>query len=188
LPNGERQVHGFLLPGNIIRLGDLFRDGAGRGAETITDAVVREISMESLRRVSRQWPEIFELLLRLQSRVQSALVEQLVNLGRRDSHARVAGLLLRLERRLRRIGRAGPDGYDCPISQYLIADALGLTAIHVNRVLRILREEGIVTLRKDRVTIHDRARLKTIAGEDGAEAGGANVFPLGPGSRSRVSF
>ena len=63
-----------------------------------------------------------------------------------------------------------PDGYHCPISQYLIADALGLTAIHVNRVLRSLREEGVVTLRKDRVTIHDRARLMAIAGDDGADA------------------
>ncbi len=181
LANGERQVHGFLLPGNMISFSDPFRATAGRGVETITDTVVAEISMESLRRASREWPEIFVVLLRLQSQVQSALVEQLVNLGRRDSRARLARLLLRLERRLLRIGLAGPDGYDCPLSQYLIADALGLTAIHVNRVLRGLREAGIVTLRKDRVTIHDRVRLMEIAGEgdDGA------VVMLANRSRSR---
>ena len=187
LANGERQVHGFLLPGNMVRLGDLFRDRAGRGVETITDMVVSEISMDSLRRVSRQWPEIFELLLRLQSQVQSALVEQLVDLGRRDSRARVAHLLLRLERRLMRIGHAAPEGYYCPISQYLIADALGLTAIHVNRVLRALREAGVVTLRKDRVTIHDRARLAEIAGLDQPENdSGANVVPMLPPPRGPV--
>jgi CRP-like cAMP-binding protein len=169
LANGERQVHGFLLPGNIVRLDDLFRDRAGRGVETITDTVVSEISMGSLRRVSRRWPEIFELLLRLQSQVQSALVEQLVDLGRRDSRARVAHLLLRLERRLMRIGRAGPDGYYCPISQYLIADALGLTAVHVNRVLKGLREDGVVTIRSNHVTIHDRVRLMEFAGFDQQE-------------------
>ena len=178
LANGQRQVHGFLLPGNFVRLNDLFRDGAGQGAETITDTVVAEVSMDSLRRASQQWPEIFELLLRLQSQVQSALVAQLVNLGRRDSRARVANLLLRLERRLMRIGRAGPDGYDCPISQYLIADALGLTAIHVNRVLKRLREEGIVTVRNDRVTIHDRARLMVVAGHDEADVGGVAITAL----------
>ena len=175
LADGERQVHGFFLPGNIVRLSDLFRVSAGRGVETITDTVVSELSMDSLRRASREWPEIYELFLRLQSQVHAALVEQLVNLGRRDSRARLAHLLLRLERRLMRIGLAGPDGYDCPLSQYLIADALGLTAIHVNRVLRGLREEGIVTLRRDRVTIHDRARLMEVAGygeaADGAPAG-----------------
>ena len=178
LANGQRQVHGFLLPGNVVRLGDLFRAGTGQGAETITDTVVSEVSMDSLRRASREWPEIFELLLRLQLQVQSALVDHLVSLGRRDARARVARLLLGLERRLGRIGRAGPDGYACPISQYLIADALGLTAIHVNRVLRALREEEVVTLRKDRVTIHDRRRLMQIAGTDEGDGRNAAVVVL----------
>ena len=170
LANGERQVLGFLLPGDIVRLGGLFRSGAARGVETVTDAVVSEISTEAVRQASRQWPEILELFLRLQSGIQSALIEQLIDLGRRDSRARVAQLLLKLERRLMRIGRADADGYDCPISQYLIADALGLTAIHVNRVLRALREEAVVTVRNDRVTIHDRARLLEIAGDEDGDA------------------
>ena len=187
LANGRRQVHGFLLPGNFVRLSDLFYAGAGQGAETITDTVVSEISMDSLRRASREWPEIFELLLRLQLQVQSALVDHLVSLGRRDSRARVARLLLRLERRLRRIGHAGPDGYACPISQYLIADALGLTAIHVNRVLRGLREEGIATLRKDRVTIHDRVRLMEIAGDGNADADDPAVAVIANQSAARAA-
>ncbi len=166
LANGERQVLGFLLPGDIVGLSGLFRSDVRRGFETVTGTVVSAISRASIRRASQQWPEIFELFLHLQSEVQAALVAQLVDLGRRDSRARVAQLLLRLERRLMPIGRAGPDGYYCPISQYLIADALGLTAIHVNRVLRSLREEEIVTVRHERVTIHDRARLLEIAGDD----------------------
>ena len=131
----------------------------------ITETVVAEISLYSRARARARWPEIFVLFLRLQSKMLSALVGQLADIGRRDARARVAQLLLKLERRLMRIGHAGPDGYDCPISQYLIADALGLTAIHVNRVLEGLREEGVVTLRGNRVTIHDRARLMAIAGE-----------------------
>ena len=191
LQNGGRQVHGFLLPGNLVRLGGLFHGNAEWGFETITDTVVSEISMDALRRASRQWPEIFELLLRHQLHVQSALVEQLVNLGRRDGRARVAQLLLKLERRLVRIGHAGPDGYYCPISQYLIADALGLTAIHVNRVLRTLREEKIVTVRRDRVTIHDRARLMEAAGDDDVFDKGAvgPALAARPGNRrTRLSL
>ena len=186
LANGERQVLGFVLPGDIVGLGGLFRTGAKRGFETITGAVVTEISMASVRRASQQWPEIFELFLRLQSQVQAALVEQLVDLGRRDSRARVAQLLLKLERRLIPIGRADPDGYPCPISQYLIADALGLTAIHVNRVLRGLREEGIATLRKDRVTIHDRVRLMGIAGDGNADADDPAVAVIANQSAARA--
>ena len=169
LADGRRHVHGFLLPGNLVRLGDLLGAETGSGVETVTDAVVAEISMESLRRASDYWPELFDLLLLLQSRVELALVDQLVNLGRRDGRARVAHFLLRLERRLLRIGLAGPDGYACPISQYAIADALGFTPIHVNRILRALREEGVVTLRNHRVTIHDRVRLREITGEEQIE-------------------
>ncbi len=187
LANGERQVLGFLLPGDIVGLSALFRDRAERGIETITETVVSEISMESVRRASRQWPEIFELFLRLQSGIQSALVEQLVDLGRRDSRARVAQLLLKLERRLMSIGRAGPDGYYFPVSQYLIADAVGLTAIHVNRVLRGLREEESVTVRRDRVTIHDRSRLMMIAGEGEEADGGAEIVAMN-GSRHASEF
>ncbi len=181
LANGERQVLGFMLPGDVVGLSGLFRARTGRGFETITDAVVSEISMGSVRRAARQWPEIFEVFLRLQSEVQSALIGQLIDLGRRDSRARLAQFLLKLERRLTSIGRSRPDGYDCPISQYLIADALGLTAIHVNRVLRALREEGVVTLRKDRVTIHDRARLMEIAGDNDGDIGAADIVVLAGG-------
>ncbi len=178
LANGERQVLGFLLPGDIVGLGSLFRSNTERGIETITDAVVSQISMDAVRRASRQWPEIFELFLRLQSGIQSALIEQLIDLGRRDSRARLAHLLLKLERRLIAIGRAAPDGYDCPLSQYLIADALGMTAIHVNRTLRGLREKGILTMRNNRVTIHDRTRLMEIAGFDEADGGDTAIIAL----------
>ena len=182
LANGQRQVLGFLLPGDICCFGSLARAGVDVSIETITDTVIAEISKASVRGASRQWPEVYELFLRLQSEMLSALVGHLIDLGRRDSHARVAGLLLKLERRLLPIGEAGPDGYACPISQYLIADALGLTAIHVNRVLRALREEGVVTLRKNRVAIHNRARLMEIAGYDDGDADDtANIVLMNQG-------
>jgi CRP-like cAMP-binding protein len=172
LANGERQVVGFLLPGDLVRVGCTLRGSTELCVETITDTLVTEMSMASVRSAARQWPEIFELFLRLQSQMLGALVDQLVDLGRRDSRARVAQFVLKLERRLMSIGHAEPDGYAFPISQYLIADAVGLTAIHVNRVLRGLREEEIVTVRRDRVTIQDRARLLEIAGDDDSDGGG----------------
>lgn len=165
LANGERQIVGFVLPGDVIRVGCPGRGNTEQGFETITETVFTEITPDAVRRTAREWPEVFVIFLRLQSELLSALVGQLVDIGRRDARARVAQLLLKLERRLLSIGHAEPDGYACPISQYLIADALGLTAIHVNRVLKGLREDGAVTLRNNRVTIHDRARLMAIAGE-----------------------
>jgi CRP-like cAMP-binding protein len=75
------------------------------------------------------------------------VVEHLVDLGRRDAAERMAHFLLELGARLALVGLGSKDGYACPLTQYLLADALGLSAVHVNRVLRQLREAGMVTFR-----------------------------------------
>jgi DNA-binding transcriptional regulator LsrR (DeoR family) len=61
------------------------------------------------------------------------------------------------------VGLGSDSGYVCPLNQYLLADALGLTAIHVNRVLRQLRERDLVTFREGRVEFHDLERLRDLA-------------------------
>ena len=66
-------------------------------------------------------------------------------------------------RRLQLVGLGSDSGFTCPLNQYLLADALGLTAIHVNRVLRQLRERGLVTFRDGRVEFHDLESLRILA-------------------------
>ena len=70
--------------------------------------------------------------------------------------------------RLKLIGMGDKTGYDCPLSQFLLADALGLSAVHINRVLRELREAGLMTFQKGRVTFDDFAGLVDIADFDTA--------------------
>ena len=65
------------------------------------------------------------------------------------------------------VGLATKAEFQCPLSQFVLADALGLTAIHVNRVLRELRERGLLVLRKGIVRIHDLNRLRKLAGFQG---------------------
>ena len=65
------------------------------------------------------------------------------------------------------IGLGSDKGYTCPLNQYVLADALGLTAIHLNRTLRQLRERKLLTFRDGEVTFHDRDRLHTLAGHHG---------------------
>ncbi|MDN3720500.1 Crp/Fnr family transcriptional regulator [Roseibium salinum] len=96
------------------------------------------------------------------------VVEHLVGLGRRDADARMAHFLLELGSRLALVGMGGRAGYDCPLTQYHLADALGLSAVHVNRVLRQLRERGLVTFRNGRVTFDDYAALIDLADFDPA--------------------
>jgi hypothetical protein len=92
------------------------------------------------------------------------VVEHLVNVGRRSALIRTAHLLLELGLRLQLVGLGSDSGFVCPLNQYLLADALGLTAIHVNRVLRQRGERGLVTFREGHVLFHDLARLRSLAG------------------------
>jgi CRP-like cAMP-binding protein len=64
------------------------------------------------------------------------------------------------------IGLLSPTGFACPLNQYVLADALGLSAIHVNRVLRQLRERGLITVKAHQVIIHDLEGLRELAGYD----------------------
>jgi CRP-like cAMP-binding protein len=97
------------------------------------------------------------------SRDEAMVVEHLVNIGRRSALVRTAHLLLELGLRLQLVGHGSEGGSVCPLNQYLLADALGLTAIHVNRVLRQLRERALVTFREGRVEVHDLAGLRDLA-------------------------
>jgi CRP-like cAMP-binding protein len=164
LPNGSRQVLDFYLAGDVIGSAKGFRKTAAEGAETVTETVVSEISLDAVRRLARQSPAVMDVMIGLLAQERASLAERLVDLGRRDSVARVAHLLLELWRRLSVVGLASPLGYSCPLSQYLIADATGLTAIHVNRVLRALREGDLLTFRHGQVRFHDFDRLAQLSG------------------------
>jgi CRP-like cAMP-binding protein len=91
------------------------------------------------------------------------VVEHLVGIGRRDAAERMAHFLLELGKRLSLVGMGSKAGYACPLTQYLIADAIGLSAVHVNRVLRELREQGMVTVRDGYVTFDDYDRTVEFA-------------------------
>ena len=89
--------------------------------------------------------------------------EHLVDLGRRSAYERLAHLILELLARLRSAGLAGELSYALPLTQELMADVLGLSGPHVNRMIRCLREEGLATIEDQHVTIHDLASLSALA-------------------------
>jgi CRP-like cAMP-binding protein len=171
LPDGGRQIVDFFVPGDLIGGANGFLKSSQQTCETITEAILLEIPMDAVRRAGRQSPAVLEALLTLLARDRAELTDRLTDLGRRDSVARVAHLLLSLWHRLLIVGVAAPTGYPCPLSQYLIADATGLTAIHVNRVLRELRESGLLTFRHGYVRFHDFDRLVQLTGFDRSSFG-----------------
>ena len=86
-----------------------------------------------------------------------------------DTQLSAARFFMELAERLSVVGFTTEIEFTCSLNQFVLADSLGLTAIHVNRVLRQLREQDVVTLRMSSVRIHDLIRLRKLAGYDGGE-------------------
>ena len=155
LADGSRQILDFQIPGDFLGIRSVLLKTADYSVVPITPIEAAEVTSGDLVTIFTQTPRLAMALLWAASRDEAMLVEHLVGVGRRSAVERTAHLLLELGVRLRLVGLGSTAGYDCPLSQYLLADALGLSAVHVNRVLRFLREEGLLTFQRGRVTIHD---------------------------------
>ncbi|MFO7921656.1 Crp/Fnr family transcriptional regulator [Rhodobacteraceae bacterium W635] len=161
--DGTRQIVDFQIPGDFLGLRSVLLRTSDHSFETIVDSQAAEVMTGDLLQAFDQTPRLATAILWAASRDEAMVVEHLVSIGRRDAESRMAHFLLELGSRLALVGMGGKDGYDCPLTQYHLADALGLSAVHVNRVLRQLREKGLVTFRDGRVTFHDPDRLSELA-------------------------
>lgn len=168
LPGGGRQIITFLLPGDFMGLRSVLLRTADHSFATYTRAVVSEVPAGTMMQIFHDLPKLGAAILWAASRDEAIAVEHLVNIGRRSAIERMAHFFLELGDRLQLVGLASPAGFECPLNQQVLADALGLSAIHVNRVLRQLREQGLITLRARQVVIHDPAALRRLAGYDSA--------------------
>ncbi len=163
LPGGTRQIVDFQIPGDFLGLRSMLFRTADHNIEPITEIEVYEVAKGDMADTFSRSPRLATALLWAVSRDEAMLVEHLINLGRRDAHQRVAHYLLELGARLMLVGLGSKAGYDCPLTQYLLADVIGLSAVHVNRVLRQLRDEGLLTFRDGKVTFDDHNGLVALA-------------------------
>ena len=128
-------------------------------AQTLTEASFCVFPREAIVRMFTEHPELGIRLVWLSAQDRAAAYEHLASVGRRSALERVACLLLELHNRVR--ARQPEQGMEVsvPLTQSLIADAVGLTKIHVNRTLKTLRDSGLVALRNRKLTIPDPERL-----------------------------
>lgn len=168
LPGGDRQIVDFQIPGDFLGLRSILFRTSDHSIEAITRIEASEVLELDILDAFSHAPRLATAVLWAASRDEAMVVEHLVNLGRRSAEERVAHLLLELGARLNLVGMGDKTGFDCPLTQYHLADALGLSAVHVNRVLRHLREEGLVTFQKGRVGFDNFDRLRDLARFDTA--------------------
>jgi CRP-like cAMP-binding protein len=168
LPDGERQIIDFQIPGDFLGLRSVLLHMSDHSIEPITDIEVSEVMVGDLLDAFGKTPRLAMAVLWAASRDEAMVVEHLVDIGRRTAIERMAHFLLELGSRLALVGIGSKSGYQCPLTQYLMADALGLSAVHVNRVLRQLREEGMVSFRDGLVVFENYNKLVDFAGFDEA--------------------
>jgi CRP-like cAMP-binding protein len=164
LPDGGRQIITFPLPGDCIGLRSVLLRTSDHSFAALTDAVVSSVDAARMLSVFNEFPRLGAAILWSASRDEAMVVEHLVSIGRRSAIERTAHFFLELAERLRLVGLATEREFTCPLNQYVLADALGLSAIHVNRVLRQLRERELLTLKGRKVIIHHPVALKKLAG------------------------
>jgi len=168
LPDGERQIVDFQVPGDFLGLRSILFRTSDHSVQAVTPIEAFELLASDILEAFAQAPRLATAVLWAASRDEAMVVEHLVDLGRRNADERMVHFLLELGARLSLVGVGDRTGFDCPLTQYHLADTLGLSAVHVNRVLRHLREEGLLTFQQGRVTFDDFDRMKALAGFDTA--------------------
>jgi CRP-like cAMP-binding protein len=160
LPDGRRQIMSFQIPGDICDLQGFFLGEMDHAIGTLTAGSVAIIPHEELLDLTEVYPRIARALS--QSVLVDAAIfrEWMVGIGRRSAYARIAHLLCEMGLRLQVVGLTQGGSYDLPVTQAELADALGLTGVHVNRTLKQLRHEGLITLCGGTVTLLDSEGLK----------------------------
>jgi CRP-like cAMP-binding protein len=166
LPNGRRQVVDFLLPGAILGWQGVAFRTADSGVVALTDVVASWFQPAHLVELARSTSALGTAFNWLVLREHAIVVERLTSLGQRSARERLAHLLLELWRRLRSVGLFAEADIGFPISQAILAEATGLSAVHVNRSLQSLARDGLIRLRRQVVTVVNIEGLARVANYD----------------------
>lgn len=164
LPSGARQVLNFRMAGDIIGMECLLYNVSLNSVSTLTECVVAAISREKFEYLQSAFPRLAAGLLLLSLYDRAVIGELAINLGRRSAFSRIAHLLAELHRRAGSAGIADEHSMPFPLTQQDIADCTGLTPPYVNRVLRDMRNRGMIGIETGVLHIHDLPALAKAAG------------------------
>ncbi|TFI60044.1 Crp/Fnr family transcriptional regulator [Sphingomonas parva] len=158
--DGARQIVSLHIAGEFVDLQNSFLSISDHSVQTLTAAEVAFVPLQAIRDITFAYPAIARAMW-IDTLVDASIFrEWVVNVGRRDSRARVAHILCEFSLRLEEGGLAREHRYELPMTQEQLADAVGLTSVHVNRVLRQLGEEGLISRDRRSITIQDWQRLR----------------------------
>jgi CRP-like cAMP-binding protein len=169
--DGRRQIANFILPGDFMCLNATVMEQSDYDITAVTELRYTTFRVEDVVGLIERRPILCAAIFWCTAREEAILLEHLMSLGRRSAYERVAHLLVELWRRLQFLGLADGDSFEMPLTQELIADCLGLTSIHVNRMMRSMQAKRLIVCShrpRHRCRILDVRGLEAAAGfEDG---------------------
>ncbi|MFL6857510.1 MAG: Crp/Fnr family transcriptional regulator [Allosphingosinicella sp.] len=163
LANGSRQITAFLIPGDFCDLHVTILGEMDHSIATLTRARVAYVP-RSLMEEAAERPSLIRAFWWSTLVDEAVLRSWIVNIGRRDAFEAIGHLMCELYVRLSNVGLTSDHSYDLPLTQEELADALGLTSVHVNRVLQRMRSEGLISFTRGALVIHDYRRLQAASG------------------------
>lgn len=163
MADGGRQIMRLHLGGDLIGASALAFRRSPVTLVALTDVVLCPFGADAIGTLLVEHPRLAGLIFALGQVEHVTLTDRLASLGRTSARARVAALLLDITHRLRVTGQADEDGFVLPLTQEEIGDVTGLTAVHVNRMLRALAEAGLIRREGGRLRLIDEAKLTALA-------------------------
>jgi CRP-like cAMP-binding protein len=164
LPSGLRQILGYLMPGDSCDLHIGLLAEMDHSIQTITPATYATIERSDMDEILDEHPAIARAIYIAQLVDEGTMRAWITSMGRRASIERVAHLMCELYIRARNIGLTNESSFALPLSQAMLADSLGMTTVHMNRVLKDLRLRNAMTLKRSSLELSDIPMLIQIAG------------------------
>lgn len=158
---GTRQIIALCIPGDAVDLQNMFLDVADHSVQMLTPGTVADLRRSDLQELVMARPAIGAAIIKAALVEASVVREWVVNVGRRDARERIAHLLCEFAVRLEVRGLS-QRGFELPMTQEQLADATGLTPVHVNRVLKGLEAEGLITRQRRHIQFPDWRALQHV--------------------------
>ena len=163
MANGRRQVTEVAVPGDFADLHSFALKRLDHDIAAMSDCIVATVPHEKLEDLTRTHPRLTRIYWFTTNLDAAIHREWELSLGQRSAEQRLAALICELQVRLGLIGMADESGFDLPLKQVHLSECVGLTPVHVNRMLRVLRERGLMSFSGARVTLHDLPGLRRLA-------------------------
>ena len=163
LDDGSRQILRFHFAGDMLAVSSLVYREAAETISALSDCTVCPFERSTLTALVTEHPRLSALILVCNQMERAALTDRLAALGRTSAKARVAAILVEMRNRMRMLDKDIGNSFVLGLTQEEIGDATGLTAVHVNRMLRQLEEERVIAREAGRVTFLDERALERSA-------------------------